>query len=98
MRTCGEEFGSAHARAALSTQVPNTTTMTMPGVIRLNDFAVGMLLAVLAPDATSKQRVPAIEGLNILRDMGRATHVIAIGRNSWHFALACVRASALWRS
>ena len=36
-------------------------------------FAVGALFAVFAPDATSIQRVPAIEDFNFLPDMGRMT-------------------------
>jgi len=36
-------------------------------------LAVGALLAVLAPDATPIQRVPAVEDLNFLPDMGRMT-------------------------
>jgi hypothetical protein len=39
----------------------------------MNDLAVGALLAVLAPHATSIQRVPAVEDLNFLPDMGRMT-------------------------
>ncbi len=39
----------------------------------MNDRAVGALLAVLAPYATSVQRVPTIEDLNFLPDMGRMT-------------------------
>lgn len=39
----------------------------------VNDLAVGTLLAVLAPDATSIQRVPAIEDFNFSPDMGRMT-------------------------
>ena len=39
----------------------------------VNYLAVGTLLAVLAPDATSIQRVPAVEDLNFLPDMGRMT-------------------------
>ncbi len=39
----------------------------------VNDFAVGALLAVLAPQASPIQRVPAIEDFNFLPDMGRMT-------------------------
>ena len=39
----------------------------------VNDLAVGALLAVLAPHAPSIQRVPAVEDLNLLPDMGRMT-------------------------
>ena len=39
----------------------------------VNYLAVGTLLAVLAPHATSIQRVPAVEDLNFLPDMGRMT-------------------------
>ena len=39
----------------------------------MNDLAVGALFAVFAPDATSIQRVPAIEDFNFLPDMGRMT-------------------------
>lgn len=39
----------------------------------VDDFAVGAQLAVFAPDATSVQRVPAIENFNFLPDMGRMT-------------------------
>lgn len=36
-------------------------------------LAVGALLAELAPDATPIQRMPAVEDLNFLPDMGRMT-------------------------
>lgn len=39
----------------------------------MNHLTSGPTLAVLAPDATSKQRVPAVEDLNFLPDMGRMT-------------------------
>ena len=39
----------------------------------MNDLAVGALLAVLASQASPIQRVPAIEDLNLLPDMGRMT-------------------------
>ena len=39
----------------------------------VHDLAVGALLAVLSPDATTVQRVPAVEDLNFLPDMGRMT-------------------------
>jgi hypothetical protein len=39
----------------------------------VNDLAVGALLAVFAPDATSIQRVPAVEDFDFLPDMGRMT-------------------------
>lgn len=39
----------------------------------VNDLAIGTLLAVLASDATSVQRVPTIEDFNFLPDMGRMT-------------------------
>jgi hypothetical protein len=39
----------------------------------VNNLAVGTLLAVLAPHATSIQRVPTVEDLNFLPDMGRMT-------------------------
>ena len=39
----------------------------------MNDLAVGALLAVLAPQASPIQRVPAVEDLNFLPDMGRMT-------------------------
>ena len=41
--------------------------------LNMNDFAVGALLAVLAPQASPIQRVPAVEDLNFLPDMGRMT-------------------------
>ncbi len=39
----------------------------------MDDLAVGPLLAVLAPYATSVQWMPAIEDINFLPDMGRMT-------------------------
>ena len=39
----------------------------------MNDLAVGAQLAVLAPQASPIQRVPAVEDLNFLPDMGRMT-------------------------
>jgi hypothetical protein len=36
-------------------------------------LAVGALLAIFAPDATSIQRMPAIEDFDFLPDMGRMT-------------------------
>jgi hypothetical protein len=36
-------------------------------------LAVGSMLAVLAPNATPVQRMPAVEDLNFLRDMRRMT-------------------------
>lgn len=39
----------------------------------VNDLAVGTLLAVLTPYATSVQRMPAVEDLDFLPDMGRMT-------------------------
>lgn len=39
----------------------------------VHDFAVDALLAVLPPDPTAVQRVPAIEDFNFLPDMGRMT-------------------------
>ena len=39
----------------------------------VNHLAVGALLAVFAPEATSIQRVPGIEDFNFLPDMGRMT-------------------------
>jgi hypothetical protein len=39
----------------------------------VNYLAVGALLAVLAPDAPSIQRVPPVEDFNFLPDMGRLT-------------------------
>ena len=41
--------------------------------LKVDYLAVGTLLAVLAPDATSIQRMPAIEDFNFLPDMGRMT-------------------------
>jgi hypothetical protein len=39
----------------------------------VNDLAVGALLAVLPPDATPVEGMPAIEDFNFLPDMGRMT-------------------------
>jgi hypothetical protein len=39
----------------------------------VDDLAVGALLAVLAPDATAVQGMPAVEDFNFLPDMGRMT-------------------------
>ncbi|QFZ81915.1 hypothetical protein GFK26_03620 [Variovorax paradoxus] len=39
----------------------------------VNDLTVGALLAVLPPDATAVERVPAIEDFDFLPDMGRMT-------------------------
>ena len=39
----------------------------------IDDFAVGALLAVFAPDAPPIQRVPAIADFNFAPDMGRMT-------------------------
>jgi hypothetical protein len=58
----------------------------------VNDLAVGALLAVLAPDATSIQRVPAIEDLNFLPDMGRM-----IQRLLWDGAIGSSSAAS-WRA
>ncbi|CAN5191055.1 hypothetical protein BH10PSE16_BH10PSE16_39090 [soil metagenome] len=41
--------------------------------LKVDYLAVGTLLAVFAPDATSIQRMPAIEDFNFLPDMGRMT-------------------------
>jgi hypothetical protein len=39
----------------------------------MNYLAVGSLFAVLPPNATPVQRMPAVEDLNFLRDMRRMT-------------------------
>ena len=41
--------------------------------LKVDYLAVGTLLAVFAPDATSIQRMPAIENFNFLPDMGTMT-------------------------
>jgi hypothetical protein len=41
--------------------------------LKVDYLAVGTLLAVLAPDPTSIQRMPAIKDFNFLPDMGRMT-------------------------
>ncbi|CAN5540075.1 hypothetical protein BH10PSE16_BH10PSE16_05280 [soil metagenome] len=41
--------------------------------LNVHYLAVGTLLAVFAPDATSIQRMPAIEDFNFLPDMGTMT-------------------------
>ena len=41
--------------------------------LKVDYLAVGTLLAVLTPEATSIQRMPAIENFNFLPDMGRMT-------------------------
>jgi hypothetical protein len=63
-----------HARASSGVQHPGCDDDHDAWFnLDVNDLAVGTLLAVLAPDATSIQRVPAVEDLNFLPDMGRMT-------------------------
>jgi hypothetical protein len=44
----------------------------------VNDLAVGALLAVLPPDATPVEGMPAIEDFNFLPDMGRMTRRLSL--------------------
>ena len=63
-----------HARASRGVQHPGGNHNHDAWLdLDVHDLAVGTLLAVFAPDATPKQRVPAIEDFNILPDMGRMT-------------------------
>ena len=48
----------------------------------VNDLAVGALLAVLPPDATPVERVPAIEDFDFLPDMGRMTRRLRLGEKT----------------
>ncbi len=44
----------------------------------VNDLAVGALLAVVPPDATPIEWMPAIEDFNFLPDMGRMTRRLSL--------------------
>lgn len=39
----------------------------------MNDFSIGAMLAVLAPQASPVEGVPSVEDLYLLPDMGRMT-------------------------
>jgi hypothetical protein len=63
-----------HARATHGVEHPSSDRDYYAWFNRdVNDLAVGALLAVLAPDAPSIQRVPPVEDFNFLPDMGRMT-------------------------
>lgn len=63
-----------HARAERGAEHPGGNHDDDPGLnFYVDDLAVGSLLAVLAPDATAIQRMPAVEDFNFLPDMGRMT-------------------------
>ena len=80
-----------HGRADRWTEHPRGNDDDDPRTdFYVNDLAVGALLAVLPPDATAVERMPAIEDFNFLPDMGRMTRqlpsVAAIGSSlevSW---------------
>jgi len=57
-------------------------------------LAGGTLIAVFASDATSIQRVPAIENFNFLPDMGRMTRSLPSGAATGCSPARCVRANA----
>ncbi|MGZ7551339.1 hypothetical protein ACXVSG_14030 [Pseudomonas aeruginosa] len=63
-----------HGRADRGTEHPRGNDDDDPGTdFYVNDLTVGTLLAVLPPDATAVERVPAIENFDFLPDMGRMT-------------------------
>jgi hypothetical protein len=61
----------------------------------VNDLAVGALLAVLPPDATPVEGMPAIEDFNFLPDMGRMTRRLRLADRTGCSPAACVLVSAL---
>ena len=63
-----------HARTDRGAKHPGGDHDDDPGLdLYVDDLAVGALLAVLTPDATAIQRMPAVEDFNFLPDMGRMT-------------------------
>lgn len=63
-----------HARTDRGAEHPGGHDDDYPGLdFYVDDIAVGALLAVLLPDTTAIQRMPAVENFNFLPDMGRMT-------------------------
>lgn len=60
----------------------------------VNDLAVGALLAVLPPDATPVEGMPAIEDFNFLPDMGRMTRRLPWAEGTGCSQGACVLVNA----